>query len=126
MRVFLAGATGVIGRRLVPRLVQEGHEVTGMTRSDAKTGLLRELGAEPVVADALDAEGLRSAVAGAGPEVIVHQLTDIPAALDPKHYEEQMAANDRLRIEGTANLVAAARAAGVGRIVAQSLSLIHI
>ncbi len=121
VRVFLAGATGVIGRWLVPRLVAAGHDVTGMTRSEAKTALLRGLGAQPVVADALDAAGLRAAVAAARPDVVIHQLTDIPAALDPKRYEQQMAGNDRLRIEGTANLVDAARAAGVGRIVAQSI-----
>ncbi|MBA2506634.1 MAG: NAD(P)-dependent oxidoreductase [Thermoleophilaceae bacterium] len=125
MRIFLAGSTGVIGRRLIPLLVQAGHQVTGMTRSEAKFELLRSLGAEPVVADALDREGLAAAVAAARPEAVVHELTDIPAAMNPKKYEQEMAGNDRLRIEGTRNLVDAARAAGASRIVAQSIAFAY-
>ncbi len=122
MRLFVAGATGVIGRRLVPLLVQAGHEVTGMTRSSERAQALRESGATPAVADALDAAAVRDAVAKARPEVIVHQLTDIPAALNPRRYAQQMAGNDRLRAEGTRNLVAAAPGT---RVVAQSIAFAY-
>src|ERR1051326_5956626 len=97
MRVFVAGATGVIGRSLLPQLVADGHRVVGMTRSEEKTGLLRELGAEPVVADAFDAGALREAVVEAEPQVVIHELTDIPRRVDPKRYAEQFARNNRLR-----------------------------
>jgi nucleoside-diphosphate-sugar epimerase len=113
-RVFLAGATGVIGRRLIPPLVAAGHPVTAMTRRAGRAAALRALGAEPVVADALDREGLRAAVAAARPDVVIHQLTDL-AAYD-------VAANARVRVEGTRNLVDAARAAGARRMVAQSVA----
>jgi nucleoside-diphosphate-sugar epimerase len=119
VRVFVAGATGVIGRRLVPLLVEAGHEVTGMTRSPERASALREQGAEGVVADALDAATVREALGRGRPEVIVSQLTDIPRELNPRHYERQMAGNDRLRDEGTRNLLAAADGA---RVVAQSIS----
>jgi nucleoside-diphosphate-sugar epimerase len=122
VRVFVAGATGVIGRRLVPLLVQAGHEVTGMTRSSERAQTLRESGVTPAVADALDAGAVREAVAKAQPEVIVHQLTDIPAALNPRRYAEQMAGNDRLRAEGTQNLVDAAPGT---RIVGQSVAFAY-
>jgi nucleoside-diphosphate-sugar epimerase len=122
VRVFVAGATGVIGRRLVPLLVQAGHEVTGMTRSPRRAQALKEAGATPAVADALDARAVREAVEKARPEVVVHQLTDIPAALNPRRYGEQMAGNDRLRVEGTSNLVAAANGA---RFVAQSVAFAY-
>jgi nucleoside-diphosphate-sugar epimerase len=114
MRVFVAGATGVIGRALVPLLVEQGHEVTAMTRSAGQDALLRSLGAQPVVADAFDAEAVREAVGRARPHAIVHQLTDLRGGA--------FAANARLRIEGTRNLVDAAHAAGVERIVAQSIA----
>ncbi len=90
MRVFVAGATGAIGKQLVPRLVAAGHEVVGMTRSESKRALLRELGAEPVVADALDPDQVAEAVARARPEVIVHQLTAI-GSLDPRHFDRDFA-----------------------------------
>jgi nucleoside-diphosphate-sugar epimerase len=125
MRVFVAGASGVIGRRLVPLLVERGHEVTGMTRSESKTGLLRGLGAVPVVCDAFDADGLTAAAVAARPEVVVHQLTDLPPDVDPRKAKEQYAANDRIRDEGTRNLVAAALAAGARRMVAQSVSFAY-
>jgi nucleoside-diphosphate-sugar epimerase len=120
MRIFLAGATGAIGRQLLPRLVEHGHEVTGMTRSESKQGLVRELGGLPVVADALDAESVARAVARAEPEVIVHQLTAIPSAPNPRRFGRDFAQTDRLRTEGTDHLLAAGRAAGVRRFVAQS------
>jgi nucleoside-diphosphate-sugar epimerase len=120
MRVFLAGAGGALGRQLVPRLVAVGHEVVGMTRSEGKRDLVRELGATPVVADALDAEAVTAAVAGARPEAILHQLTSIPGDLDPRHFDRDFAPTNRLRTEGTDNLLSAARTAGVRRFVAQS------
>jgi 2-alkyl-3-oxoalkanoate reductase len=125
VRVFVAGATGVIGRALLPLLVRAGHHVVGMTRSEEKGDLIRELGAEPVVADAFDAERLRGAVAGARPEVVIHELTDIPRSIDPKKFAEQFERNNRLRREGTRNLVDAARAAGARRVVAQSVAFMY-
>jgi 2-alkyl-3-oxoalkanoate reductase len=126
MRVFLAGATGVIGRRLVPMLVADGHEVTGTTRSEAKAQALREAGAEPVLVDALDGEALKAAVLAAQPEAVIHQLTSIPPRIDPRKLERDFAVNDRLRSRGTRDLVAAAQAAGVKRIVAQSIAFAYL
>ncbi|HEX5782226.1 MAG TPA: NAD(P)-dependent oxidoreductase [Solirubrobacteraceae bacterium] len=120
MRIFLAGATGALGRQLLPRLVERGHEVAGMTRSESKQGLVRELGAQPVVAEALDREAVANAVTRHEPDVIVHQLTAIPKAPDMRHFARDFAQTNRLRTEGTDHLLAAARAAGVRRFVAQS------
>jgi len=125
MRVFLAGATGVIGRRLLPRLLEAGHDVTAMTRHEERAGVLREAGAVPLVCDVFDAEAVRAAMEGARPEVVLHELTDLPPALDPRKMEEQLAGNDRIRTEGTRNLVAAAVAAGARRIVAQSVAFAY-
>jgi nucleoside-diphosphate-sugar epimerase len=125
MRVLVAGATGAIGRPLVRRLVAAGHQVTGMTRSPERGGALRELGADVAVADALDAEAVGRAVAEAGPEVVVNELTAIPKRINPRRMKRDFAANDRLRVEGTANLVEAARAAGVGRLVSQSIAFAY-
>lgn len=119
MRVFVAGATGAMGRQLVPRLVQAGHEVTGMTHHPANQELLRRLGADPVVADALRPEGVAAAVASAQPEVIVHQLTAI-GPLDLRHFDRSFAMTNRLRTEGTDHLLSAGQAVGVRRFVAQS------
>jgi nucleoside-diphosphate-sugar epimerase len=119
MKVFVAGATGAIGRQLVPRLVAAGHEVHGMTRSASKRGLLEELGAVPVLADALDPEQVAEAVGRAQPDVIVHQLTAI-GAVDTRRMERSFAATNRLRTEGTDHLLSAGRAVGVRRFVAQS------
>jgi nucleoside-diphosphate-sugar epimerase len=113
MRVFLAGATGVLGARMIPLLRERGHTVIAMTRRRELAAALRAVGAEPVVADAYDAEGLAAALSSARPDAVVDQLTDLAAA--------DTAANARLRIHGTRNLVDAARAAGVHRIVAQSV-----
>jgi nucleoside-diphosphate-sugar epimerase len=121
MRVFVAGATGAIGRQLVPRLVAAGHEVHGMTRTESKRELLRELGAVPVVADALDAEQVAEAVGRARPEVIVHELTAI-GALDMRHFDRGFALTNRLRTEGTDHLLSAGQAVGVRRFVAQSVA----
>lgn len=120
MRIFVAGATGAVGRSLVPRLVASGHSVVGLTRTPAKTGLLRELGAEPVVADALDEKAIHAAVIAARPDVIVHQLTDLKGASDLRKFDRAFANSNRLRTAGTDYLLAAARDSGVKRIVAQS------
>ncbi len=122
MRVFVAGATGAIGRQLVPRLVAAGHEVHGMTRDESKQAMLDELGAVPVLADALDPDQVATAVAHATPDVIVHQLTSIPAGLDLRHFDRDFAMTNRLRTEGTDHLVSAAQAVGVRRFVAQGIS----
>jgi nucleoside-diphosphate-sugar epimerase len=125
MRVFLAGATGVIGRRLGPMLLEAGHQVSGTTRSAAKAQSLRDAGLEPIVVDAFDRAALTAAVEAATPDAVIHQLTSLPQRLDPRKMERDLAANDRLRSEGTPNLVAAARAAGVKRIVAQSIAFAY-
>lgn len=127
MRIFFAGATGAIGRPLVPMLVEAGHHVTAITRSEPKLESLRAAGAEPFVCDAFDAERLRKIVADARPEILIHQLTDLPPTLDPDpaRFEEQFAGNNRIRQEGTANLVDAAASAGVGRIIAQSIAFVY-
>jgi nucleoside-diphosphate-sugar epimerase len=117
--VFVAGATGAIAQQLVPRLVAAGHDVHGMTRSEAKQAMLYELGAVPVVADALDRDQVQDAVAHAKPDVIVHQLTAI-GAIDMRHFDRDFALTNRLRTEGTDNLLSAGQAVGVRRFVAQS------
>lgn len=120
MKVFVAGATGVLGRALVPQLVARGHEVSGMTRSPAKQDLVRSLGARPVVADALDPDAVAEAVAAAEPEVIVHQLTALSGKFDMRHIDRFFETTNRLRTEGTDHLLAAGRAVGARRFVAQS------
>jgi uncharacterized protein YbjT (DUF2867 family) len=120
MRIFLAGASGVIGVRLIPLLVAGGHEVSGMTRSPGKADALRELGADPVVCDVFDAAALVDAVGLCTPELVMHQLTDLPDR--PDQIPEYAARNNRIRTEGTRNLLAAARAAGATRFVAQSIA----
>jgi nucleoside-diphosphate-sugar epimerase len=119
MRVFVAGATGAIGKQLVPRLVAAGHEVMGMTRSESKQAMLSELGATPVVADALDPDQVAVAVARAMPDVIVHQLTAI-GPLDLRHFDRDFALTNRLRTDGTDYLLSTGQAVGVRRFVAQS------
>lgn len=120
LRIFVAGATGVIGRRIVPLLVADGHTVAGLTRSAAKAEGLRDLGAEPVVCDVYDAAALTGAVVSVRPDVVIHQLTDLPD--DPRLVSRLAAANSRIRREGTRNLLAAARAASARRILAQSVA----
>jgi nucleoside-diphosphate-sugar epimerase len=119
MKVFVAGATGAIGTQLVPRLVAAGHEVHGMTRSESKKAVLHELGAVPVVADALDPDQVAEAVGKTRPDVIVHELTAI-GDLDLRHFDRDFALTNRLRTEGTDNLLTAGQAVGVRRFVAQS------
>jgi nucleoside-diphosphate-sugar epimerase len=119
MKVFVAGATGAMGKQLVPRLVDAGHRVVGTTRSEAKQGALRALGAKPMVVDALDADQVAGAVAEAQPDVIVHELTAIEA-FDMRHFDRSFAMTNRLRTEGTDHLLSAGRAVGVKRFVIQS------
>jgi nucleoside-diphosphate-sugar epimerase len=120
MRVFVAGASGALGRQLVPQLVAGGHEVVGMTRTPSRQEALRAMGVRPVVADALDPDAVARAVAEAEPEVIVHQLTALSGALDLRHADRFFAVTNRLRTEGTDHLLAAGRAVGARRVVAQS------
>ncbi|MEV4622230.1 NAD(P)-dependent oxidoreductase [Asanoa sp. NPDC049573] len=123
MRVFLAGGTGVLGRRLVPQLVARGHQVTATTTNPAKLGALEQLGAEAVVMDALDAAAVGEAVAKAQPDAIVHQMTGLSRTHagkpDLKHFDRWSAPTIRLRTEGTDHLLAAAQATGVSHVVAQ-------
>jgi nucleoside-diphosphate-sugar epimerase len=119
MRVFVAGAGGAIGRRLIPRLVERGHDVVATTRSEEKLPALRALGAEPIVMDGLDAGSVGEAVARAEPEVIVHQMTALAGAGDLKHFDDTFAVTNELRTRGTEYLLAAADAVGVRRFVAQ-------
>jgi nucleoside-diphosphate-sugar epimerase len=119
MRVFVAGGAGVLGRRLVPRLVAGGHEVTATTTSAAKLGLLEQLGAEAVVMDGLDAGSVGDAVARARPDTIVHQMTAISGKPDIRHFDRWFATTNRLRSEGTDHLLAAAEATGVPHFIAQ-------
>jgi nucleoside-diphosphate-sugar epimerase len=122
MKILVAGATGALGRQLVPRLVARGHAVTGMTRSPSKAETVRELGATPAVADALDPDAVARVVAEAEPEVIVHQLTALSGSIDLRHFERDFALTNRLRTEGTDHLLAAARAVGTRRFVIQSFA----
>jgi nucleoside-diphosphate-sugar epimerase len=123
MKVFVAGASGAIGRPLLPKLVAAGHEVTGTTRRETRTEAIRAAGAKAVVCDALDAEALRNAVLAAEPEVVVHALTAIPERIDWE--ADPLAATNRLRSEGTRNLIAASKAAGARRIVAESVAFLY-
>ena len=121
MNVFVAGATGAIGRQLVPRLVAAGHEVHGLTHSASKQAMLHELGAVPMVADALDPDQIVEAVESAQPDVIVLELTAI-GPLDLRHFDRDFAPTNRLRTEGTDHLLSAGQAVGVGRFVAQGVA----
>src|ERR671915_2571478 len=119
MKVFLAGATGAIGRRLVPRLVEAGHHVTAITRQEKKRAELYELGAESHLCDVFDAGRLASIMARAEPDAVINELTDLPQSLNPRKLGEYYAANNRVRREGTRNLLSAALGAGVRRFLAQ-------
>jgi nucleoside-diphosphate-sugar epimerase len=125
MRIFLAGATGVIGRRLAVLLRDAKHEVTGTTRTRAKIRMLDALGITPVVVDVLDAGALAQVVTAARPEIVIHQLTDLPSAPGTPGYPAAQEANRRLRIEGTRNLMQAAKMAGARRAVAQSIAFVY-
>lgn len=121
----MAGAGGVIGRRLVMLLREAKHDVVGTTRSTAKAAALYTLGAAPVIVDVFDAAVLHRAVAQARPDAVIHQLTDLPQDSDPKKIQAALEGNARLRMDGTRNLVAAARAAGVKRLIAQSIAFAY-
>ena len=120
MKIFVAGATGALGKQLVPQLVAHGHEVVGMTSKHEKVDVVRALGARPVVADALDPDAVARAIAQAEPEVIAHELTALAGAIDLRDFEKTFALTNRLRTEGTDHLLAAGRVVGVKRFVAQS------
>jgi 2-alkyl-3-oxoalkanoate reductase len=124
VRVFVAGATGVVGRPLVTKLVTAGHEVTGMTRSESKTEDVRRAGARAVVADVFDVHALGAAMEEARPEVIVHELTALPDRIDFRK-ADTYAATNRVRTEGTRNLIDAARTAGARRVVCQSIAFAY-
>lgn len=124
-RVWLAGATGAVGRRLLPLLVQGGATVFATSRSAERAGALRRQGVEPVVVDVFDAAALTRRMAAAAPDIVIHQLTDLALIHDPGRIGEALARNARLRIEGTRNLVAAAREAGAHRVVAQSIAWVY-
>ncbi len=125
MRVFVAGASGAMGRPLVRRLVAAGHEVTGTTRREERAEAIRAAGAGAAVCDVFDTEALGRAVAEASPEVVVHALTALPDRIDWKAKEDPLAATNRLREEGTENLVAAARAAGARRMIGESVAFLY-
>lgn len=125
MRVFVAGASGVLGRRLVPSLLAAGHDVTGMTRSGARAEAIAALGARPVVCDALNEPALAAALMAARPQVVINQLTAIPSRINPRRVVADMAATNRLRGEGTRNLVRAAERCGARRVISQSVSFAY-
>jgi nucleoside-diphosphate-sugar epimerase len=120
MHVYLAGGTGVVGRRLIPQLVERGHRVTATTRNPSKTGLLEQLGAEAIVVDGLDSAAVGESVAKTEPDAVVHQMTALAGPADVKHFDRYFAVTNRLRTEGLDHLIAAAQASGVPHIVAQS------
>ena len=122
MKVFLAGASGAVGRRLVPLLVRAGHAVTGTTRSAATGKQLERAGATPAVLDVFDAPALAAAVCAAAPEVVIHQLTDLPRQFDEARLVASYGSNARIRVEGTRNLIAAAQAARARRFIVQSIA----
>jgi nucleoside-diphosphate-sugar epimerase len=123
VRVFIAGASGAIGRPLIRQLKESGHDVVGMTRSNAET--VERLGAEPAVADAFDADSVRTAVESARPDVVVNELTDLARPLNPRKYDDWLAGTNRLRREGTKNLAEAAVAAGAAKFISQSVAFAY-
>jgi nucleoside-diphosphate-sugar epimerase len=120
MRIFVAGATGAVGRELVPALVAAGHSVTGMTRTAVKAVAVKRMGAQPVVADGLDAPAVRAAVLSARPEIVIDEMTDLAAVTDLRHFDRAFTSTNRLRTQGTDILLVAAREAGAKRFIAQS------
>lgn len=124
-RIFLAGATGAIGKRLIPLLRAAGHHVVGTTRFDKRAPALRALGAEPVIVDVFEVDALRQAMAAAKPDIVIHQLTDLPPGLDPANMADAIGRNARIRDEGTRNLIKAAIAAGARRLIAQSIAWMY-
>jgi nucleoside-diphosphate-sugar epimerase len=125
VKIFLAGATGAIGRRLTPLLIAAGHFVSGTTRDADRVPALKRSGVQAIVVDVFNARALHDAVERVKPDVVIHQLTDLPQVLDPALLAEAIKQNSRLRIEGTRNLVSAARVAGARRLIAQSLAFAY-
>ena len=121
-KIFLADASGVIGRRLGPLLVEADYEVFGTTGSEAKAAELEAAGVKPIVVDVFDGPALSLVMATVQPDIVVHQLTDLSLGLEPRQMAEAIGRNARIRIEGTKNLVAAALVAGTGRMIAQSIA----
>jgi nucleoside-diphosphate-sugar epimerase len=124
-RIFVAGATGAIGQRLIPQLRTAGHHVAGTTRFEAKASMLRALGAEPMLVDVFDADALKRAALIAKPDIVIHQLTDLPPGLDPAKMADAIGRNARIREEGTRNLIDASIAAGAKRLIAQSIAWMY-
>jgi len=122
MKIFLAGASGAIGRRLTPLLLAEGHQVTGMTRNPQTARALEAAGLIAVVVDVYQASALRRIIMNARPEIVIHQLTDLPHAFDEAELAASLPRNARIRVEGTRNLIAAAQAASVRRFIVQSIA----
>lgn len=125
MKVFLAGGSGAIGRQLVPRLIEHGHRVTGISRTEAGAALLRSLGAGAAVCDVFDSAGLGTVMQDAEPDAVIHQMTAIPAMLHPRRIAADMAATNRLRESGTRILMDAAVACGARKFIAQGISFIY-
>jgi nucleoside-diphosphate-sugar epimerase len=126
MRVFLAGATGAIGRRLVPLLIRAGHVVFGTTRSAERARELEQAGARPAELDVFDAQAVAEAMSVAQPEIVIHQLTDLPREFDPARLRAAYANNARIRTEGTRNLIAAAQAVAARRFIVQSIAFAYV
>ncbi len=124
-RIFLAGAAGAVGRRLCLLLAAEGWQVTGTTRTPEKAAMLRDMGVEPAIVDVYDPTKLNLALAGAAPDIVIHQLTDLPPGLDPTRMKDAAGRNARLREIGTANLIAAAVAAKASRMIVQSIAFAY-
>ncbi|MEO6574246.1 MAG: NAD(P)-dependent oxidoreductase, partial [Polyangiaceae bacterium] len=124
MRVFVAGATGVIGRALVPKLRAAGHTVIAMTRSEEGADALRKTGIEAEVSDALDERAVLDAIRRARPEAVIHQLTALPRRMNPRKIDREARETNRLRVDGTRNLIAGAKAAGARRFIAQSIAFV--
>src|SRR5215470_11292342 len=122
MRVFIAGGTGALGRHLLPQLVAAGYEVSALTRSAGKAAAVESAGAEPVVADAFDRDALIAAVRAVRPEIVIHQLTALTNMKSFRRFDKEFALTNRLRTEGTDNLLAAAQAGGARRFIAQSVA----
>jgi nucleoside-diphosphate-sugar epimerase len=120
MRILVAGATGAIGLELLPQLIAAGHSVVGTTRTAAKAEIIKRMGAEPAIADGLDASAIRAAVIAAKPDIVIDQMTDLAAVTDIRHFDRAFATTNKLRTQGTDFLLAAAREAGVKRFIAQS------
>ena len=125
MRIFLAGAAGAIGQRLVPLLLGAGHHVVGTTRSTSRADMLQAVGVEPIVLDIFDTARLTRAVSASRPDIVIHQLTDLPPGLDPSQMAEGTKRNARMRSEGTQRLVSATLSSGVCRLIAQSIAWMY-